>query len=48
MQRSMVIGDELATVGLDQVQFTDRATLVVRGAARWSAPDLYGCYYGVD
>jgi hypothetical protein len=41
----MVIGDELATVGLDQVQFTDRDTLVVRGAARWSPADQYGCYY---
>ncbi len=47
LQRSMVIGDELATVGLDQVQFTDRDTLVVRGAAQWSTPDQYGCYvYG--
>jgi hypothetical protein len=45
LQRSMVIGDELATVGLDQVQFTDRDTLVVRGAARWSPADQYGCYY---
>ena len=47
LQRSMVIGDELATVGFDQVQFTDRATLVVRGAAQWSTPEQNGCYvYG--
>ena len=47
LQRSMVIGDELATVGLDQVQFADRATLTVRGAAQWASPEQYGCYvYG--
>ncbi|MEQ1874932.1 MAG: beta-propeller domain-containing protein [Ilumatobacteraceae bacterium] len=45
LQRSMVIGSELVTIGYDQVQFTDRASLVPRGAVRWGEPDMYGCYY---
>jgi hypothetical protein len=48
MYRSMAIGDELATVGFDQVQFSDRASLAVRGAARWAPQEQYGCYvYGM-
>ena len=47
LQRAVVIGNELATIGFDQVQFADRVTLAVRGAARWGTPDQYGCmYYG--
>lgn len=45
LQRSMVIGSELVTIGYDQVQFTDRASLTPRGAVRWGEPEMYGCYY---
>ncbi|CAN5625720.1 beta-propeller domain-containing protein [soil metagenome] len=45
LQRSMVIGSEIVTIGSDQVQFNDRATLAVRGNATWGDPDQYGCYY---
>ena len=46
LQRSIVIGDELATVGFDQVKFSDRTTLAERAAVAWGTPDQYGCYYG--
>jgi hypothetical protein len=45
LQRSIAIGDELATIGLDQVQFSDRQTLEPRDAARWGDPEQYGCYW---
>jgi hypothetical protein len=45
LQRAVVLGSELATIGFDQVQFSDRATLAVRGAVRWGTPEQYGCYY---
>ncbi|MBI4934227.1 MAG: beta-propeller domain-containing protein [Actinobacteria bacterium] len=45
LQRSMVIGDELVTIGLDQVKFSDLATLVARDSTAWGTPDQYGCYY---
>ena len=45
LQRSMVIGSEIVTIGFDQVQFNDRATLAVRGSASWGDPTMYGCYY---
>ncbi len=45
MQRSMIIGSEIVTIGLDQVQFNDRATLSVRGSVHWGDSDMYGCYY---
>jgi hypothetical protein len=45
LQRAVVIGSELATIGFDQVQFSDRATLAVRGVVRWGTPEQYGCYY---
>lgn len=49
LQRSIVIGAEIVTVGFDQVQFTDRATLVTRDQARWGDAEDYGCYYyGVE
>ena len=44
----MVIGSELVTIGFDQVQFNDRATLAVRDAVRWGQPDQYGCAYWID
>ncbi len=45
LQRSMVIGSEIVTIGYDQVQFTDRASLTPRDSVRWGDPDMYGCYY---
>ena len=45
LQRSMVIGSEIVTIGFDQVQFTDRATLTPRDSVRWGEPEMYGCYY---
>jgi hypothetical protein len=45
MQRSMIIGSEIVTVGMDQVKFSDRATLAERADAAWGTPDNYGCYY---
>jgi hypothetical protein len=48
LQRSMVIGSELVTIGFDQVQFNDRATLSVRDAVRWGDADQYGCTYWID
>ena len=47
LQRSMVIGSEIVTIGYDQVQFTDRATLGVRDNVQWGDPEMYGCYYYV-
>jgi hypothetical protein len=43
LQRSVVIGDELVTVGLDQMKFSDRTDLSERSAVRWGTPDEYGC-----
>ncbi|MGB0113040.1 MAG: beta-propeller domain-containing protein [Ilumatobacteraceae bacterium] len=48
LQRSIVIGDEIVTVGLDQVQFSDRDTLVARDSVSWGDPEQYGCYWYVD
>jgi hypothetical protein len=48
LNRSMIIGSEIVTVGLDQVQFNDRASLEVRDAVRWGDPDQYGCYYWME
>ncbi len=45
MQRSMVIGDEIITIGVDQVKFSDLATLEARDSTSWGDPDQYGCYY---
>ncbi|MFN8021645.1 MAG: beta-propeller domain-containing protein [Acidimicrobiales bacterium] len=45
LQRSLVIGSEIVTVGLDQVQFNDRSTLAVRDSASWGDADQYGCMY---
>ena len=44
----MIIGSEIVTIGVDQVQFNDRASLSVRGAVRWGDPDMYGCYYYLE
>jgi hypothetical protein len=45
LQRAVVIDSELATIGFDQVQFSDRATLAVRDTVRWGTPEQYGCYF---
>jgi hypothetical protein len=45
LQRSMVIGDELATVGLDQIKFSNRTDLTARDSVTWGDPDQYGCYW---
>ena len=39
----MVIGSELVTVGLDQMKFSDRATLEPRADVSWGNPADYGC-----
>ena len=43
LQRSMVIGSELVTIGLDQMKFSDRATLEPRDSVSWGNPADYGC-----
>ncbi len=45
LQRSIVIGDELVTVGLDQMKFSDRQTLAARDSVSWGDPEQYGCYW---
>ena len=45
LQRSLAIGTELVTVGMGEMQFSDRATLAVRGSVDWGTPDQYGCYW---
>ena len=45
---SIVIDDELVTIGLDQLQFSDRQTLERRDTVRWGDPEQYGCYWYVD
>jgi hypothetical protein len=48
LQRSMVIGSEIVTIGLDQMKFSDRQTLETRDGVSWGDPEQYGCYYYVD
>jgi hypothetical protein len=48
LQRSMIIGSEIVTIGFDQMQFTDRATLEPRDGVLWGDPEAYGCHYYVD
>ena len=45
LQRSIAIGDELVTVGLDQMKFSDRQTLAARDSVSWGDPEQYGCYW---
>jgi hypothetical protein len=47
LQRSIVIGDELVTVGLDQLKFSDRQSLEPRDSVSWGDPEQYGCYWYV-
>ena len=48
LQRSLVIGSELVTIGPSEMQFTDRATLVARDYVKWGNPDQNGCYMYVN
>jgi hypothetical protein len=48
LRRSIVIGSELVTVGLDQVRFSDRATLAERDTARIGDAEQYGCAWYVE
>ena len=43
LQRSIAIGDELVTIGLDQMKFSDRQTLEPRDSVTWGDPEQYGC-----
>ena len=45
LQRSLVIGSELVTVGMNEVEFTDRATLTPRDSVEWGDPQQYGCVW---
>lgn len=45
LQRSMVIGDELITIGLDQMKFSDLDTLAPRRDVKWGKADEFGCYW---
>ena len=45
LQRSLVIGSELVTVGMNEVEFTDRATLTPRSSVQWGDPQQYGCVW---
>jgi Beta propeller domain len=45
LQRSIVVGDELITVGVDQMKFSDRQTLAPRDSVSWGDPQQYGCYW---
>jgi hypothetical protein len=48
LQRSVAIGSELVTIGADEMQFTDRATLVKRDSVQWGDPAQLGCYMYID
>lgn len=45
LQRSMVVGDELITIGFDQMKFSDLATLAPQRDVKWGTADEYGCYW---
>lgn len=48
LQRSLIIDDEIVTVGLDQLRFSDRSSLTTRDVVTWGEADEYGCYWYVD
>jgi hypothetical protein len=48
LQRSVVIGDELVTVGLDQMKFSNRADLSERSTALWGDSDTGCAHYWYD
>jgi hypothetical protein len=45
LQRSLAIGTELVTVGMNEMQFSDRASLTTRDTVQWGTPDQYGCVW---
>ena len=45
LQRSLAIGTELVTVGMGEMQFSDRSSLAVRDSVDWGTADQYGCYW---
>jgi len=45
LQRSLAIGNELVTVGMNEMQFSDRASLTTRDTVQWGTPDQYGCVW---
>jgi len=47
LQRSLAIGTELVTVGMNEMQFSDRASLATRSSVEWGTPDQYGCTWNV-
>jgi Beta propeller domain len=48
LQRSLAIGSELVTIGVNEMQFTDRASLEPRDSVEWGNTDQYGCYMYID
>jgi hypothetical protein len=48
LQRSIAIGDELVTIGLDQMKFSNRSSLAERDSVSWGDPEQYGCYWYYD
>jgi hypothetical protein len=48
LQRSIVIGDELVTVGMDQMKFSDRQSLEPRDSVTWGDPEQYGCSWYIE
>ncbi len=48
LQRSIAIGDELVTIGLDQLKFSDRQSLEPRDSVTWGDPEQYGCSWYID
>ncbi len=48
LQRSLAIGSELVTVGMADMQFSDRASLATRDSVSWGTTDQYGCYMYVS
>src|SRR3954452_16361607 len=48
LQRSLALGTELVTVGMNEMQFTDRASLETRNSVEWGTPGEYGCAWYLD
>jgi hypothetical protein len=48
LRRSLVIGDELVTVGADQMRFSDRASLAERATVSWGEAEQYGCSWWIE
>jgi hypothetical protein len=48
LQRSIAVGDELVTIGLDQLKISDRQSLAERASVSWGDPEQFGCYWYVE